>query len=193
MLSVMTSCASQPDIRPVTDPAKRYTGKGYSALPPQGQEWYIQGHGPYAVHFGKRPVERNHTFVAVVEVMEPEARKVDLAAEFTKATEHLLNETLDGGRFRLISLKVVPYGSQKNYCSQYDFVQEERSNPMAPGVVLEITAHGFVCLDISSKFMIRADYSERKTKEMESILDDALKQDVEEFLKNVIVTPLSDS
>jgi len=53
--------------------------------------------------------------------------------------------------------------------------------------------HGFVCLDISSKFMIRADYSERKTKEMESILDDALKQEVEEFLKNVIVTPLSDS
>ena len=196
VLSVMTSCARQPDIRPVTDPTKRYTGNGYSALPPQGKDWFMLGHSSYAVHFAKGPIERNHTFVATVEVMKPEARKVESAAEFPKAFEHLLNETLDdgvGGSFRLISLKVAPYGSQKNYCSRYDFVQEERSNPMAPGIILEITAHGFVCLDISSKFIIRADYSERKTREMESILDEALKQEVEEFLKNVTVTPLSDS
>jgi hypothetical protein len=195
MLSLMNGCAMQSTLRPVTDPTMRYTGNGYSALPPQGKDWYISYHGSNAVNFGKPPADKYHTFAATIMVMMPEAKKVDSSVEFPKAIEHLMTETLggDGSRFRLISLNVAPFGPQGSYCSQYDFVQEERHNPGAPGVVLEITAHGFVCLDASSEFMVRADYSERKIKETESMLDDALKQEAEGFLKDVILTPLRDS
>lgn len=204
MLSVITGCATQPKIRPVTDLTMRYTGNGYSALPPQGKDWYIQYHGPNAVVFNKFIVDNMgsyetfmdsyQTFAANVVIMRPEAKKVDSSAEFPEAIEHLMSRTLGGvgSRFRLISLEVTPFGSQGSYCSQYDLVQEERNNPGAPGVVLEITARGFACLDESSQFIVRADYSERKTMGSESMLDDALKQEAEEFLKDVIITPLRD-
>lgn len=202
VFSVITGCAMQP--RLVTDLTKRYTGNGYSALPPQGKDWYIQGHGPNIVVFNKLFVENMdsyqtfmesyQTFAAAVMVMKPEARKVDSSAEFPKAIEQLLTNMHGvGSRFRLISLEVAPYGPPRSYCTQYNLVQEEQNNPGAPGIVLEITVHGFVCLDISSKFMIRADYSERKTKGSKSMLDDALKQEGEGFLKNIIITPLLDS
>lgn len=194
ILSVMTGCAMQPAPRPVTDLTMRYTGNGYSALPPQGKDWYIRSHGPNIVLFGKLPAKKNQTFTAAIMVMKPEARKVDSSAEFPKAIEQLLTNMHGvGSRFRLISLKVTPFGPQGSYCSQYDLIQEELDNPRAPGVVLEITIHGFVCLDESSKFMVRADYSERKTKGSKSILDDALKQEAEGFLKDVKITPLHDS
>lgn len=93
-------------------------------------------------------------------------------------------------RFRVISAKTGPFGPQGSYCAQYDTVNEERDNPGAPGVVLEMTAHGFYCLDASSKFVINASYSERKPQGSESFLDDALKQEAEGFLKDVMFTPL---
>lgn len=198
MLSVMTGCAMQPSFRLVTDPTMRYTGNGYSALPPQGKDWYIGDHSPNIVVFNKASVEQRkkyQTFGATVIVMKPEAKKVDSSAEFPEAIEQLLTNIHGGvgSRFRLISLKVAPFGPQGSYCSLIDLVQEERDNPIAPGVVLEITVHGFTCLDISSKFMIQAAYSERKTKGSETMLDDALKQEAEGFLKDVIFTPLHDS
>lgn len=198
VFSVISGCAMQPAPRLVTDPAMRYTGNGYSALPPQGKDWYIQYHGPNAVIFNKLFVEKMdsyQTFAANVVIMKPEAKKVDSSAEFPGAIEHLMTETLAGvgSRFSLINLEVVPFGPQGSYCSQYDLVQEERGNPGVPGVVLEITAHGFACLDKSSKFIVRADYSERKIKGSKSILDDALKQEADGFLKNVIFTPFRDT
>lgn len=193
-ITVMISgCALQPGIRPVTDPAMRFRGNGYSALPPQGKDWYIQQHTPYVVNFAKlspENMERYHTFAATVMGMKPEAQNVNSPSEFSKAIEQLLVRTLTEGRFRLMSIKVAPYGAEGSYCSQYDIVQEERDNPSAPGVVLEITAHGFFCLDVSSDFMINASYSERKPQGSKSFLDIALKQEADGFLKDVVVTPL---
>ena len=124
MLSLMNGCAMQSTLRPVTDPTMRYTGNGYSALPPQGKDWYIQYHGKTAVVFNKFIVDNMgsyetfmdsyQTFAANVVIMRPEAKKVDSSAEFPEAIEHLMSRTLGGvgSRFRLISLEVTPFGSQ---------------------------------------------------------------------------------
>ena len=190
---IVSGCAPQPVLRPVTDPTARFTGIGYSVLPPQGKDWYIERHSQYITSFGKlfpEKMERYHTFVATVMVMKPEAKKVNSSAEFPKAIEQFIVGFATTGRFRLISVNVGPYGPSGSYCSRYDMVQEEKNNPRAPGVILEITAHGFWCLDASSEFMVHAFYSERKAQGSQSYLDDALKQEGEGFLKNVVFTPL---
>ena len=194
LVAVMcSSCALQPSFRPVTDPTMRFSGTGYSALPPQGKEWYIQHHSRNPVVFLKlfpEKMEKYHTFGAMVMVMTWEVKNVHSSAEFPNAIKELFLARETKGRFRLISIKVAPFGSQGSYCSQYDTVYEERDNPKAPGVTLEMTNHGFICLDVSSKFLIDAAYSERRPQGSGSFLDDALKQEAEGFLKEVIVTPL---
>ena len=190
---IISGCALQPAMPPVTDPTMRYTGIGYSALPPTGKDWYLKRHGPYALAFEKVSpgrFEGDHTFGAGVLVHLPEVKKVHSPAEFPKAVQELFTARLTGVRFRLISVKTVPFGPQGSYCSQYDMLQEERDNPIAPGIVLEITAHGFICLDTSSKYMINACYSERKPQGSKSFIDDALKQEAEGFLRDIVVTPL---
>lgn len=163
-------------------------------LPPQGKDWYFEDfNSQYITSFGKlfpEKGDRYHTFAATVMVMKPEAKKVNSSAEFPKAIEQLLVGSMTSGRSRLINVNVGPYGPAGSYCSGYNLVQEEKDNPSARGVILEITAHGFWCLDASSKFMIHAFYSERKAQGSQSFLDDALKQEGEEFLKNVVFTPL---
>ncbi len=190
----ISGCALQPVIRPVTDPTTRIRGKGFSVLPPQGKDWYIAHQAPNGVNFGKISpdklkymMDKHHFLVAGVFVTDPPAKKGNSPAEFLKAIEHL---PITEGRFRLISMKTSPFGPQGSYCAQYDRVLEERDNPLAPGVVLELTEHGFYCLDASSKFVINAAYSERKPQGIESFLDDALKQEAEGFLRDVVVTPL---
>lgn len=190
---IVSGCAPETVLRPVTDPTARFTGIGYSLLPPQGKDWYIERHSQHYTSFGKvfpGKGERYHTFVATVMVMKPEAKKVNSSAEFPKAIEQLIAGFATSGRFRLISINVGPYGRAGSYCSRYDMVQEEKDNPRALGVTLEITAYGFWCLDASSEFMIHAFYSERKAQGSPSFLDGALRQEGEGFLNNVVVTPL---
>jgi len=171
----------------------RFTGTGYSARPPQGNNWYIERSNPHAVLFGKLfpdKAETYHTFVAGVLVWNAEVKKVDSPGEFPKAVEELLIARLNEGRFRLITLKVAPLGPQESYCSSLDAAQEERDNEGAPGVVLYITAHGFLCLDTSSQFIVHAFYSERRALGSTTFLNDALRQEAEGFLNDVVVTPL---
>jgi hypothetical protein len=185
---IACGCAPQTALRPVTDSTLRLAGTGYSVLPPPGKGWLIERHGDLATSFGKVFPGKYHTFVAVVMVTKPEAKKVDSAAEFPKAVEEVLTQVT--GRFRLISINVGPYGRAGSYCARYEMVGEEKDNPRAPGATLEMTTWGFVCLDASSEFMINAFYSERKPQRRPSLLDDALRQEGEAFLRNVVVTPL---
>ncbi|MGH8523023.1 MAG: hypothetical protein ACREXY_02025 [Gammaproteobacteria bacterium] len=133
---MISGCALQPVIRPVTDPTTRIRGTGFSVLPPQGKDWYIERQAPNGVVFGKifpgqlkSVMDKRQTFVAGVLVMKPEVKKVNTSQEFPKAVEELFVGRMTEGSFRLISAKTGPFGPQGSYCAQYDIVQEERDNP----------------------------------------------------------------
>jgi len=188
---MVSGCALQP----VTNLKMRYYGNGFSALPPQGKDWYIVNNDSFLLEFGKispDKLEKYHTFITEIVAMKPEVSKVHSASEFPKAVEDIFTRTLGDDRFKLISIKTAPFGAKGSYCSLYDITQEERDNPKAPGVILELTAHGFICLDTSSKFLVNASYSERKPKGSKSIMDNALKQELEGFLTNIVVTPFNE-
>ncbi|WP_374089178.1 hypothetical protein [Methylomicrobium lacus] len=197
IIMMLSGCAQQSLPRPVTDATERYFGTGYSLLPPQGNDWHFLEQSPNLTVFGKAlSAQRKklmHTFVATVMVMQPEIKKVNFAAEFPKAQEELFRAQLNREGFRLLSLQSAPYGLPGSYCSRYDLEQEERNNPYTPGIVFNITVHGFVCLDASSEFMIDASYSERRPQGSAAALDDKLKGEAEGFLRNIAVSPLRQS
>jgi len=194
IIMMLSGCTQQSLPRPVTDAAERYFGTGYSLLPPEGNDWHFLEQSPNLTVFGKvlpgQRMKLMHTFVTTVMVMKPEVKKVNFAAEFPKAQEELFRAQLNRNGFRLISLQATPYWLPGSYCSRYALEQEERNNPLTPGIVFNIMAHGFVCLDASSEFMIDASYSERRPQGSASALDDKLKLEAEGFLRNIAVSPL---
>jgi hypothetical protein len=48
--TMVSGCALQP----VTNLKTRYYGNGFSALPPQGKDWYIVNNDSFLLEFGKR-------------------------------------------------------------------------------------------------------------------------------------------
>lgn len=190
-----SSCSIQPVRRPVTDLTKRYIGYGYSVLPPQGKDWYIVDNSLYSTVFHKsfpEKMDKLHTFIASAMVKNLEAKQVNSSTEFPKAIERYIVEYIATGQFLFISVEVDPYGPTGSYCSQFELVEEEKGNPSAPGVILEITVYGFICLDASSEFMTMALYGERKPRGSQSFINPTLKREGEGFLKNVQVTPYMD-
>jgi hypothetical protein len=66
---------------------------------------------------------------------------------------------------------------------------EEHDNPEMPGVVLEIRTRGFACLDASSDFVLQVFYSEHRPKGTQTMVDEALREQGEAFLRGVVVDP----
>lgn len=197
LLSIfVASCAMCPSLKPVTNPTMRLEGVGFSALPPNGKDWYLYEqwtHAPYSYYFLKyepkkqRPLQ---SFVTQVECIMSDVDKGSSPAEFRKAIERFLVNLNTTDRIHVVSIDVRFFGPQESYCALYDFVFEEKNNPHATDTVLVGYQHGFMCLQsISPKLIIHAAYSERRPQNESSILDETLKREVEDFLGNVVYLP----
>jgi len=66
---------------------------------------------------------------------------------------------------------------------------EEREHPDHPGGVLEIWNHGFVCLDVSLKFVVDAYYSERRLQGEPTMVSESHRDEAEAFLRSAVLTP----
>ena len=199
-LILLSGCISSFDETRIVDPDETYIGEGFTAKAPPGGHWLIIYQRPGGIGMGKLVPgfvnTPDHTLVVSVQVLKisPNQPAEILGArnyrEFLDALEiDIRNSYRNSQRHNLISLKVSPYLYGDYFCAREDIVEEEYGNPKHPGVILEITARGFQCLDSSRKFTVLASYSERKPKESESILRTQLQPEGEVFLKNVVVTP----
>lgn len=197
LLSIfVASCAMWPSLKPVTNPTTRLDGVGFSALPPNGKDWYIYEqwtHAPYAHYFMKYDPKKQkpiQSVVTQVECIVSDVEKGNSPAEFRKAMEQFLVNLNTADRIRVVIIDVRSFGPQESYCALYDFVFEEKNNPHAPDTILVGYEHGFMCLQaISPKLIVHAAYSERRPQNESSILDETLKREVEDFLGNVVYLP----
>ena len=190
-------CATQAPQWHIINPTERLGFDGFSVLPPQGNNWYLGKSPNYGVVFMKRLFEaprrpEMHTFYAAV-------NRHDLKGKELKSPQDLLSYVESTfrvePRFRVVNSKVVLDDGMGNTvgtdCARYDFVQEERGNPIAPEAVLILKAHGFQCRHPSSPtVVINAGCSERYPQGEQSLLDESLKQECESFLRNVLLKPL---
>ena len=154
-----------------------------------------------------RPAERAHSFVAVAAAVEVKDAKVESFAELQAFVERwlrrggvmrrvgskwVLDSTPLNPRFTLVESKVVIDRSLGADCVRTDVVIEERDNPRVPQFVLVLKEpHNFLCLHpYSMGLLIFISYSERYVRgaEPRPLLADALKHEVEPFLRSVVFT-----
>lgn len=195
---IVSGCTTQaPPPRSTINPAERFEFEGFSVLPPQGKNWYL-GRSPfYGVVFMKRLFEaprqpKSHSFFATVYRHDLKDYEINSTQDFLSYVQWTSRVN---PRFRLVKKNVVLDSSMSDAigseCVRYDFLQEERDNPIAPQVVLNVTAHGFLCRHPSSStFLIDAQCSERYPQGEKSALDESLRQECESFQRSVVLKPL---
>lgn len=186
----------EPEPSPVTDPTHRYHGVGFSALPPQGEGWFLRYEGRHGLIFRKElskedsSGESEYTFVMSVFVENLKGLRITTAEDFPLAAKEMLMTGLTGGHYRVLRIETSHYGPKGSYCARYNIVREKRKSRLGLGVELELTSRGFVCIGQSSRFTLRAVYGEIRPKGRPSKLEQLLKEEGEEFLRNVKVTRL---
>lgn len=169
-------------------------GPGFSARRPPGEDWELVSHESMPLIFSKvlsstkEQRARGQSFVVVITLLNPAFALNVSAADFPQAFEaHLRDTTQD--RFRLISVTATHRGASGEYCADYDLTMEEREHPDHPGGVLEIWNHGFVCLDVSLKFVVDAYYSERRLQGEPTMVSESHRDEAEVFLRSAVLTP----
>ena len=175
-------------------PEQRMNTKEFSAAMPRGGGWKLVSTGPGPVIFAKdatwmtrRPVH-GQSIVAAIVLRDPGFATTRSPEDFPRAfEEYLRSTTVD--RFQLTHITTTHRGHPGEYCADYELTMEERGNPNLPGVVLEIAQHGFACLEETSSVVVESYYSERRPQGAPSVLDEVVRDEGEQFLRGVIVSP----
>lgn len=197
LLVLVSGCSKGPTLQPLEDWTERYEGMGFSVLPPLGEGWFVSLNSEYGVSFIRSlhestlPDQGWRTLSLNLLVMNPEhLTSVENAQEFPAALEELMVARFTGGRFRLIEVETRPRGDGRDFCSEYQFVQQEKYNPRAPNVAFAIRAKGFICFDQSGEFLLNAQVSERRPEGEPSELMTWMKISGDDFLRNAEISPL---
>ena len=92
--TMVSGCALQP----VTNLKTRYYGNGFSALPPQGKDWYIVNNDSFLLEFGKLPsdkLEKYHTFITEIMAMKPEGQECPFSIGISKSCRRYLYQNFE--------------------------------------------------------------------------------------------------
>jgi hypothetical protein len=169
------------------------SGPGFTGRRPPGDHWGVNVGPSYLAFVLDTPAAaamaaRGQTFVLVITLSDPAFARDIPADAFPRAFAEETRMTA-GDRFRLVSVAATPRGEPGEYCAGFELEMEEYDNPEMSGVVLEIRTRGFACLDVSSDFVLQAFYSERRPKGVPTMVDDALREQGEAFLRGLVVDP----
>ena len=174
-----------------SDPNIPIQGYGFSILPPPGNDWIVATQSREEVLFGnKKRSKPEHTFICGVFTRYIGDATFDSVDELARvATEKVSGK--ESGRFRNLEFEAQPTSVKGVGCMRIKAVAEERENPLFPaGTVLLQTNVFLVCPHPqNSKLAVITTQSERRPSGTPSILDDALKQEVESILATVVFTP----
>ncbi len=167
----------------------------FSILPPQGPNWFIGRQSAYEVWFMKKLLNTPwgradvlHTFIVSAEVSPLPG--IDLESP-TGVQQFLYRVLGSPPKFRVQESQTVSDSSFGPGCTRYDSLVEERNNPRAPGAVLMISAHGFICPHPHvPSVAVHLAYSERYIQGMLSWLTEVLTQEAETSLRSVVFKPV---
>ena len=156
---LLSGCASTPftprtvncgRLTPVPNPSGRIElpTLGVSIVPPQANRWCMSPMAADVFSFGTHPLmgkyleaaptaaEAAHTLgILVMSAPPPKDAKLDTPEELLAVAQHMLGGS---GRFRTVESRVVQDASLGADCITFDAILEERDNPRAPGLVLQV-------------------------------------------------------
>lgn len=139
-------------LTPVPNPSGRIElpSLGVSIVPPQASRWCMSPMAADVFSFGTHPLmgkyletaptpaEAAHTFgILVMSAPPPKDAKLDTPEDLLAVAQRML-----GGseRFRTVESRVVQNLSLGADCITFDAILEERGNPRAPGLVLQVVS-----------------------------------------------------
>lgn len=157
----LSACASTPftprtlncgRLTPVPNPSGRIElpSLGVSIVPPQANGWCMSPMAADVFSFGTHPLmgkylekaptpaEAAHTLgILVMSAPPPQDAKLDTPEDLLAVAQRML-----GGseRFRTVESRIVQDPSQGAGCITFDAILEERGNPRAPGLVLQVVS-----------------------------------------------------
>ena len=193
-LLMMMSCAAS--LHPVTDSTILLERKGFTLLPPSGNNWLIGPSGPYGAQFAKQIVSSQgskSTLVVLVYAGRFEGNVYDLKSDSgIKAAAEYVVTGADPSRFKVINATYSPiYKYQGTDCIKYEYTAEEHNNPIHRGNVLLLDVRGSLCRHPSAPdFSMNTAFSERRLIGMESLVDDHIREEVNHCLNSVHFTQL---
>ena len=175
---------------PVENSHQRVSARGFSVLPPSGDNWCVVrpdssligfSSTPYiGLYVAKRPTYEQsiHTFAVTAVVIR--VKKSDITSQI--ALKSFMERWMEEGQpSRLIGselhvdwpghptpaidFQVETEDSLTSDCVRYRVENEERDNPRAPGWVLKVTREGIACRHpFSNKMLVSVEFSERRRK-----------------------------
>lgn len=150
LLGVITAAAcARPALRPpglVTDPGRRFSGRGFSVGPPVGDQWYVLRQDPAIVGFAKdlggRGLHTVMVFVAAADSPTPIATPEDLRAFVQETTR----KDFDNPRFTAVASNVEAEAIAGASCVRMRFTAEDRGVAYAMASVFILRGWQMVCV-----------------------------------------------
>lgn len=200
---VAVSCTVGPTLTPIIDPMQRLQFRGFSILPPRGDNWFMDA-SPV------NPGDPNWTWdvVFVKYLKVPATRPAELKSVVASVRTRSLGDVKFESRTELLQqlarelLEVFQRVPQSRLlkskaslekclgwdCVRYEAIQEDYSSRLFPGSVFILNVLGFLYLHPdSTAHIVALEYSQRYLKgEMPARLE----AEVEPFLKSLAFGPL---
>lgn len=169
----------------------RIAFRGFSIMPPSGQNWYLTQRDPTSVLFAKmlmddnnRPIV-NDTFGLLATTIYSKGGPVANLQAF--AEEHQRGSD----RITTLGTRVSPETRLGAECVRTETIAEERDNAGAPGALLTLTIDGVYCRHpLSPRSLVHLSYSERRLKSAPSRVNTALQDEAEAVLRSVLFVTL---
>ena len=165
---------------------------GVSANQPPGEDWAMISSKPFV--FSKQPASladrsaSGESLLAVLTWWGPAFALNVTADDFPQALEGQLRKRSEQMSHRLVSVAVRHRGLAGEYCADYDLAMEGASRRF-PGVLFEISQHGFVCVDASQRFVVEAYYDEWRRQGTPAMVSEEYRMEAEAFLRSVTMSP----
>ncbi len=192
----------RPNLVPITDPTKRLEVRGFSVLPPLGENWSIQNQSVNSVVFAKstekggyhtvRAIARtvSHSEVPLKKILEDGGKGGSACTDITTAGNPFLAFYLAfrDPRYKNLEGQVCVESCQGKACGRFDLTVEDHGVPYAPGSVFILTERDFYLLHPDSpEVVVHLSYSQRFLRGEKPLLIEA---EIEPFLKSLVFTPI---
>lgn len=194
LIGFATGCATtNPNVTPVTDNKTRIEQRGYSILPPEGENWFSMKTAPGSVALAKKLEDSPaHTFTATV-FATPFTVRFNSPEEFKEFVEKGQKADTDPNRFTTLEYNISLDDRFGAYTVRYHSKMEDRKAKVSPVdtqfLIMEITGYTFIHPD-SPDLVLHVQYSDRYKKGEK---DPSLDEIGEKFINNFKVMPLKEA
>jgi hypothetical protein len=202
LILLLTGCGTgYPGLQRIVEPNRPIHGRGFSVLPPAGENWRMKKASDWAVVFywidgqafegpGDSPAGSRRTFYVAALALDAPPEMGSSTDAFRRFIDDFASRPDPAGRIRNLSVKSGPTTLRGTPCVLVEAVQEEQGSPNDPlGDVLEMETRSYFCRHPgAATLIVSLAASERRPKGMPSGVDESLRRAAQDFFDSLRLT-----